>query len=306
VESTNYLADIKVIGVGGGGSNAVNRMIDHGVRGVEFIAVNTDAQALTGCDADVKIHIGGTITRGLGAGAEPRIGREAAEESREELKEAVRGADMVFVTAGEGGGTGTGAAPVIAQISREQGALTVGVVTKPFAFEGRQRSRRADEGIEALRQQVDSVIIIPNDRLLEIVDRNTPITEAPAVPQPEVPPPGVPTNPPQLPPGMPPGLPPKPAAGGQAKPPPKAPPQQLLKSGNNQSPHPACPPHRSLQPRNQPSPPPSLRPGQGQCASRTAKLSNNNLQHRPRRTSQSSGTAQQLGTTQPWPSTSPP
>jgi len=178
VESSNYLAVIKVIGVGGGGSNAVNRMIDHGVRGVEFIAVNTDAQALTGCDADVKIHIGGTITRGLGAGAEPRIGREAAEESREELKEAVRGADMVFVTAGEGGGTGTGAAPVIAQIAREQGALTVGVVTKPFAFEGRQRTRRADEGIDALRQQVDSVIVIPNDRLLEIVDRNTPITEA--------------------------------------------------------------------------------------------------------------------------------
>ncbi len=178
MESSNYLAVIKVIGVGGGGSNAVNRMIDAGVRGVEFIAVNTDAQALTACDADVKIHIGGTITRGLGAGAEPRIGREAAEESREELKEAVRGADMVFVTAGEGGGTGTGAAPVIAQIAREQGALTVGVVTKPFAFEGRQRTRRADEGIEALRQQVDSVIIIPNDRLLEIVDRNTPITEA--------------------------------------------------------------------------------------------------------------------------------
>jgi cell division protein FtsZ len=178
VESSNYLAVIKVVGVGGGGSNAVNRMIDHGVRGVEFIAVNTDAQALTGCDADVKIHIGGTITRGLGAGAEPRIGREAAEESREELKEAVRGADMVFVTAGEGGGTGTGAAPVIAQIAREQGALTVGVVTKPFAFEGRQRTRRADEGIDALRQQVDSVIVIPNDRLLEIVDRNTPITEA--------------------------------------------------------------------------------------------------------------------------------
>ena len=178
MESSNYLAVIKVIGVGGGGSNAVNRMIDHGVRGVEFIAVNTDAQALTGCDADVKIHIGGTITRGLGAGAEPRIGREAAEESREELKEAVRGADMVFVTAGEGGGTGTGAAPVIAQIAREQGALTVGVVTKPFAFEGRQRTRRGDEGIDALRQQVDSVIVIPNDRLLEIVDRNTPITEA--------------------------------------------------------------------------------------------------------------------------------
>ncbi|MGB1712512.1 MAG: cell division protein FtsZ [Miltoncostaeaceae bacterium] len=178
MESSNYLAVIKVIGVGGGGSNAVNRMIDHGVRGVEFIAVNTDAQALTGCDADVKIHIGGTITRGLGAGAEPRVGREAAEESREELKEAVRGADMVFVTAGEGGGTGTGAAPVIAQIAREQGALTVGVVTKPFAFEGRQRTRRGDEGIDALRQQVDSVIVIPNDRLLEIVDRNTPITEA--------------------------------------------------------------------------------------------------------------------------------
>ncbi|MEO2139306.1 MAG: cell division protein FtsZ [Thermoleophilia bacterium] len=178
MESSNYLAVIKVIGVGGGGSNAVNRMIDHGVRGVEFIAVNTDAQALTVCDADVKIHIGGTITRGLGAGAEPRIGREAAEESREELKEAVRGADMVFVTAGEGGGTGTGAAPVIAQIAREQGALTVGVVTKPFAFEGRQRTRRSDEGIDALRQQVDSVIVIPNDRLLEIVDRNTPITEA--------------------------------------------------------------------------------------------------------------------------------
>jgi len=148
VESSNYLAVIKVIGVGGGGSNAVNRMIDAGVRGVEFIAVNTDAQALTACDADVKIHIGGTITRGLGAGAEPKIGREAAEESREELKEAVRGADMVFVTAGEGGGTGTGAAPVIAQIAREQGALTVGVVTKPFAFEGRQRTRRAEEGID--------------------------------------------------------------------------------------------------------------------------------------------------------------
>ena len=178
MESSNYLAVIKVVGVGGGGSNAVNRMIDAGVRGVEFIAVNTDAQALTGCDADVKIHIGGTITRGLGAGAEPRVGREAAEESREELKEAVRGADMVFVTAGEGGGTGTGAAPVIAQIAREQGALTVGVVTRPFAFEGKQRSRRAEEGIEALRQQVDSVIIIPNDRLLEVVDRNTSIVDA--------------------------------------------------------------------------------------------------------------------------------
>ncbi len=178
MESSNYLAIIKVVGVGGGGSNAVNRMIDAGVRGVEFIAVNTDAQALSGCDADVKIHIGGTITRGLGAGAEPRVGREAAEESREELKEAVRGADMVFVTAGEGGGTGTGAAPVIAQIAREQGALTVGVVTRPFAFEGKQRSRRADDGIDALREQVDSVIIIPNERLLEVVDRNTSVVDA--------------------------------------------------------------------------------------------------------------------------------
>ena len=178
MESSNYLAVIKVVGVGGGGSNAVNRMIDAGVRGVEFIAVNTDAQALTGCDADVKIHIGGTITRGLGAGAEPRVGREAAEESREELKEAVRGADMVFVTAGEGGGTGTGAAPVIAQIAREQGALTVGVVTRPFAFEGKQRSRRAEEGIDALRQQVDSVIIIPNDRLLQVADAAMPLVDA--------------------------------------------------------------------------------------------------------------------------------
>ncbi len=178
MESSNYLAIIKVVGVGGGGSNAVNRMIDAGVRGVEFIAVNTDRQALSVCDADVKIHIGGTITRGLGAGADPRVGREAAEESREELKEAVRGADMVFVTAGEGGGTGTGAAPVIAQIAREQGALTVGVVTRPFAFEGKQRSRRADDGIDALREQVDSVIIIPNERLLEVVDRDTSVVDA--------------------------------------------------------------------------------------------------------------------------------
>ena len=157
METSNYLAVIKVVGVGGGGTNAVNRMVDAGVRGVEFIAVNTDAQALSMCDADVKIHIGGTITKGLGAGADPRVGRDAAEESREELKEAVRGADMVFVTAGEGGGTGTGGAPIIAQIAREQGALTVGVVTRPFAFEGAQRTRRAEEGIEDLRKQVDSV-----------------------------------------------------------------------------------------------------------------------------------------------------
>ena len=178
METSNYLAVIKVVGVGGGGVNAVNRMIDAGVRGVEFIAVNTDAQALSMCDADVKIHIGGTITKGLGAGADPRVGRDAAEESREELKEAVRGADMVFVTAGEGGGTGTGAAPVIAQIAREQGALTVGVVTRPFSFEGAQRTRRAEDGIEELQKQVDSVIVIPNERLIQVVERRTSIIDA--------------------------------------------------------------------------------------------------------------------------------
>lgn len=178
METNNYLAVIKVIGVGGGGTNAVNRMIDAGVRGVEFIAVNTDAQALTMCDADLKIHIGGTITKGLGAGADARVGRDAAEESREELKEAIRGADMVFVTAGEGGGTGTGAAPVIAQIAREQGALTVGVVTRPFAFEGVQRTRRAEDGIEELKKQVDSVIVIPNERLIQVVERRTSILDA--------------------------------------------------------------------------------------------------------------------------------
>jgi cell division protein FtsZ len=178
VEANNYLAVIKVCGVGGGGTNAVNRMVDAGVRGVEFIAINTDAQALSMCDADVKIHIGGTLTKGLGAGADQRVGRDAAEESREELKEAVRGADMVFVTAGEGGGTGTGAAPVLAQIAREQGALTVGVVTRPFAFEGTQRARRAEEGIEQLRKHVDSLIVIPNERLLQVVERRTSIIEA--------------------------------------------------------------------------------------------------------------------------------
>jgi cell division protein FtsZ len=178
VETSNYLAVIKVCGVGGGGTNAVNRMVDAGVKGVEFIAVNTDAQALAMCDADVKIHIGSSITKGLGAGADPKVGRESAEESREDLKEAVRGADMVFVTAGEGGGTGTGAAPVIAQIAREQGALTVGVVTKPFSFEGRQRMARADDGIEDLRKHVDSVIVIPNERLIEVVDRRTSIIDA--------------------------------------------------------------------------------------------------------------------------------
>src|SRR5947207_11894408 len=147
----NYLAVIKVVGVGGGGTNAVNRMVDAGLRGVEFIAVNTDAQALLMCDADVKIHIGSKITRGLGAGADPSIGREAASESRDELKEALKGADMVFVTAGKGGGTGTGAAPSIAEIARELGSLTVGVVTRPFAFEGRKRGGQADEGIRTLR-----------------------------------------------------------------------------------------------------------------------------------------------------------
>jgi cell division protein FtsZ len=178
VDANSYLAVIKVCGVGGGGTNAVNRMVDAGVRGVEFIAINTDAQALGMCDADVKLHIGGSLTKGLGAGADPRIGREAAEETREDIKEAVRGADMVFVTAGEGGGTGTGAAPVLAQIAREQGALTVGVVTRPFAFEGKQRQLRADEGIEALNKHVDALIVIPNERLLQVVERRTSIIEA--------------------------------------------------------------------------------------------------------------------------------
>ena len=178
MEANNYLAVIKVCGVGGGGTNAVNRMVDAGVRGVEFIAINTDAQALGMCDADVKLHIGGSLTKGLGAGADPRVGREAAEETREDLKEAVRGADMVFVTAGEGGGTGTGAAPVLAQIAREQGALTVGVVTRPFAFEGKQRQLRAEEGIDALKAHVDALIVIPNERLLQVVERRTSIIEA--------------------------------------------------------------------------------------------------------------------------------
>ncbi len=153
-------------------------MIDAQLRGVEFLAINTDAQALAMSEADVKIHIGGSLTRGLGAGAEAKVGRESAEESREELKEALRGADMVFVTAGEGGGTGTGAAPIIAQIAREQGALTVGVVTKPFDFEGRQRMRRAEEGIEALKKHVDSVICIPNQRLIDVVPPKTSILDA--------------------------------------------------------------------------------------------------------------------------------
>lgn len=175
---SSYIAVIKVVGVGGGGTNAVNRMVDAGLKGVEFIAVNTDAQALLMCDADVKIHIGAKITRGLGAGANPEVGRQAAEESRDELREALKGADMVFVTAGKGGGTGTGAAPVIAEIARELGALTVGVVTKPFSFEGRKRAAQAEAGIEALSKKVDTLIIIPNDRLLQVVERRTSIVDA--------------------------------------------------------------------------------------------------------------------------------
>ncbi len=174
----SYLAVIKVVGVGGAGTNAVNRMVDAGLRGVEFIAVNTDAQALLMTDADVKIHIGAKVTRGLGAGADPNVGREAAIETRDELKEALKGADMVFVTAGEGGGTGTGAAPVIAELARELDALTVGVVTKPFGFEGSRRSQQAERGISELRTKVDSLLVIPNDRLLEIVERSTAIVEA--------------------------------------------------------------------------------------------------------------------------------
>jgi cell division protein FtsZ len=175
---SSYIAVIKVVGVGGGGTNAVNRMVDAGLKGVEFIAVNTDAQALLMCDADVKIHIGGKVTRGLGAGANPEVGRQAAEESRDELREALKGADMVFVTAGKGGGTGTGAAPVIAELARELGALTVGVVTRPFTFEGRKRATQAETGIEALSKKVDTLIIIPNDRLLQVVERRTSIIEA--------------------------------------------------------------------------------------------------------------------------------
>ena len=177
-QSGNYLAVIKVVGVGGGGTNAVNRMVDAGLTGVEFIAVNTDAQALMMCDADVKIHIGSKATRGLGAGADPAVGLAAAQESRDELKEALKGADMVFVTAGEGGGTGTGGAPVVAELARELDALTVGVVTRPFVFEGRKRSQQAEMGIDSLRDRVDTLIVIENDRLLQVVEKRTPLSEA--------------------------------------------------------------------------------------------------------------------------------
>ena len=172
------LAVIKVLGVGGGGNNAVNRMVEAKVRGVEFIAVNTDAQALATNKADHKLQIGDNITKGLGAGADPGIGRKAAEESREEIESLLQGADMVFVTAGMGGGTGTGASPVIAEISRSLGALTVGVVTKPFAFEGERRRSQAEEGVEFLREAIDTLITIPNDRLLKIVEKKTSIVQA--------------------------------------------------------------------------------------------------------------------------------
>ncbi|MEI5906088.1 cell division protein FtsZ [Bacillus spongiae] len=174
----DQLATIKVIGVGGGGNNAVNRMIEHGVQGVEFIAVNTDAQALNLSKAEIKMQIGSKLTRGLGAGANPEVGKKAAEESKEQIEEALKGADMVFVTAGMGGGTGTGAAPVIAQIARDLGALTVGVVTRPFTFEGRKRATQAAGGITSMKESVDTLIVIPNDRLLEIVDKSTPMLEA--------------------------------------------------------------------------------------------------------------------------------
>jgi cell division protein FtsZ len=174
----NYLALIRVVGVGGGGTNAVNRMVDAGLSGVEFIAVNTDAQALMVCDADVKIHIGSAATRGLGAGADPAVGLAAAQESRDELKEALKGADMIFITAGEGGGTGTGAAPVVAELGRELGALTVGVVTKPFGFEGRRRAQQAEQGIESLRDRLETLIVIENDRLLQVVEKQTSVVDA--------------------------------------------------------------------------------------------------------------------------------
>lgn len=174
----NYLAVIKVVGIGGGGVNAVNRMIEVGLRGVEFIAINTDAQALLMSDADVKLDVGRELTRGLGAGANPEVGRQAAEDHAQEIEEVLKGADMVFVTAGEGGGTGTGGAPVVARIARSLGALTIGVVTRPFTFEGRRRSNQAETGIAALRDEVDTLIVIPNDRLLSISDRNVSMLDA--------------------------------------------------------------------------------------------------------------------------------
>ncbi|MBJ7490688.1 MAG: cell division protein FtsZ, partial [Ilumatobacteraceae bacterium] len=174
----NYLAVIKVIGIGGGGVNAVNRMIDAGLRGVEFVAINTDAQALLMSDADVKLDIGRDLTRGLGAGSDPDVGRAAAEGHREEIEELINGSDMVFITAGEGGGTGTGAAPVIAEIAKSLGALTIGVVTRPFQFEGRRRAVQADNGIQRLKEKVDTLIVIPNDRLLTVANDKTSLVNA--------------------------------------------------------------------------------------------------------------------------------
>ncbi|MDR2721522.1 MAG: cell division protein FtsZ [Coriobacteriaceae bacterium] len=177
--ASEHLAVIKVVGVGGGGMNAFNRMVEAGIKGVEFIAINTDRQALLMSDADKTIHIGEELTRGLGAGANPEVGAQAAEESRSVIREALAGSDMVFVTAGEGGGTGTGAAPIVAEIAREEiGALTVGIVTRPFSFEGRLRRNQAEQGIELLKQKVDTLIVIPNDRLLEIVERKTSMLDA--------------------------------------------------------------------------------------------------------------------------------
>jgi len=174
----NYLAVIKVVGVGGGGVNAVNRMIDAGLKGVEFIAVNTDAQALLMSDADIKLDIGRDLTKGLGAGSDPEIGRAAAEGHIDEIEEALKGADMVFITAGKGGGTGTGAAPVIAQVAKSLGALTIGVVTRPFGFEGKRRSTQADTGIKTLKEKVDTLIVIPNDRLLSVSNDKTSVLNA--------------------------------------------------------------------------------------------------------------------------------
>jgi cell division protein FtsZ len=174
----NYLAVIKVVGIGGGGVNAVNRMIEVGLKGVEFIAINTDAQALLMSDADVKLDIGRELTRGLGAGANPEVGKRAAEDHLEEIEEVLRGADMVFVTAGEGGGTGTGGAPVVAKVARSLGALTIGVVTRPFGFEGRRRMSQADQGVDELRAEVDTLIVIPNDRLLSLADREISVIDA--------------------------------------------------------------------------------------------------------------------------------
>jgi cell division protein FtsZ len=178
VNPQNYLAMIKVVGIGGGGVNAVNRMIEVGLKGVEFIAINTDAQALMMSDADLKLDIGRDLTRGLGAGADPEIGRQAAEDHRGEIEDLLKGADMVFITAGKGGGTGTGGGPVVAEVAKSVGALTIGVVTRPFTFEGRQRATKAESGISSIKEKVDTLIVIPNDRLLDVGDRSTSVLEA--------------------------------------------------------------------------------------------------------------------------------